>query len=100
VNVDDTARSGPAHAGRDDAGVYEICLLGRLDERWSVCFDGMTLSTSADGTTVLRGHLADQAALHGHLARLRDLGLPLVSVTRMSEPAAADVACESAGDDS
>ena len=66
-----------------EAGWYEIRLRGRLDARWSARFDGLTLTTQADGTTLLRGLVTDQAALHGHLARLRDLGLPLVSVTQV-----------------
>jgi hypothetical protein len=65
----------------DGSGWYEICLQGHLDTRWSARFDGMTL-TSGDGFTVLSGHVVDQAALHGLLHQLRDLGLSLVSVTR------------------
>jgi len=77
--MDTTAsgRSGPDH--------YEIRLRGRLDRRWEPWFDGMTLTAGADGTTVLSGSVVDQAALHGLLARLRDLGLPLLSV-RQVEP--------------
>jgi hypothetical protein len=60
---------------------YEIRLQGRLHERWTVWFDDMTISVEAGGVTLLRGDVADQAALHGLLARLRDLGLPLISVT-------------------
>ena len=66
-----------------EAGWYEIRLLGRLDARWSAWFEGLTLTTGADGMTLLTGPVTDQAALHGHLARLRDLGLPLVSVTQV-----------------
>lgn len=62
---------------------YEIRLQGRLDAHWSTWFDGMSLTPGADGTTVLQGPVADQAALHGVLARLRDLGLPLISVRQM-----------------
>ncbi|WP_028653243.1 hypothetical protein [Nocardioides halotolerans] len=67
---------------------YEIRVQGRLDPRWSTWFDGMTLTT-VDGSSVLKGPVADQAALHGRLARLRDLGLPLLSVVRIDaeEPA-------------
>jgi hypothetical protein len=74
------------HTGQSDAGWYEIHLQGRLDPRWSAWFDGMTLSPGADGTSVLRGRVADQAALHGLLARFRDLGLPLISVIQVEEP--------------
>lgn len=74
--------------GHDEPGCYEICLQGRLDERWAAWFDDMALTTSPDPTgagvrTILRGSVVDQAALHGLLARLRDIGLPLVSVTRV-----------------
>jgi hypothetical protein len=68
---------------------YEIHLRGRLDQRWASWFDGMTVSTDADGTTLIRGPVADQAALHGLLARLRDLGLPLLSVTQVTNGAPA-----------
>jgi hypothetical protein len=66
-----------------DDGWYEIRLQGRLDQRWSAWLDGLTLAHDPDGTTVLHGHVVDQAALHGLLARLRDIGLPLISVTRV-----------------
>ena len=62
---------------------YEIHLQGRLDPRWTAVFDGMTLTAHDDGTTVIRGQVIDQSALHGLLARLRDLGLPLISVTQV-----------------
>jgi hypothetical protein len=69
----------------DQPGRYEISIQGRLDKRWETWFDGMTLTTDPGGTTLLCGQVVDQAALHGLLARLRDLGLPLVSVRRVSE---------------
>jgi hypothetical protein len=72
----------PTSSPSDGAGWYEIRLQGRLDPRWSSRFDGMTLTTG-DGATLLRGHLVDQAALHGLLHQLRDIGLSLVSVTRV-----------------
>ncbi len=67
---------------RAEAGRYEIRLAGRLDGRWAAWFDGLTVGHDVDGTTVISGPIADQAALHGLLQRVRDLGLPLVSVTR------------------
>ena len=66
-----------------DRSWYEIRLKGRLDSRWSAWFDGLTLTTGADGTTTLKGPVVDQAALHGLLQRLRDLGLPLISVAQV-----------------
>ncbi len=68
---------------RPEARRYEIRLAGRLDARWATWFDGLAVSQHSDGTTVLRGSVADQAALHGLLQRVRDLGLPLVSVTQV-----------------
>ena len=62
------------------AGPYEIRLEGHLDARWAAWFDGLTLTHESDGTTVLHGPIVDQAALHGLLQKVRDLGLPLVSV--------------------
>jgi hypothetical protein len=64
------------------ASWYEIRLQGRLDSRWSSRFDGMTLTTG-DGFTLLTGPVVDQAALHGLLHQLRDIGLSLVSVTQV-----------------
>ena len=69
--------------GDPDAGRYEIRLTGHLAARWSAWFDGLTVSHEGDGTTRISGPIADQAALHGLLQRVRDLGLPLVSVTRV-----------------
>ncbi len=66
----------------DGSGWYEIRLRGRLDARWSARFEGMTLSTG-DGFTLLAGRVVDQAALHGLLHQLRDIGLPLVSLTQV-----------------
>jgi hypothetical protein len=59
---------------------YEILLEGHLDARWADWFDGLTLTQQSDGTTVLRGSAMDQAALHGLLGKVRDLGLPLIAV--------------------
>jgi hypothetical protein len=71
--------------GRDDPGRYEIRIAGRLGERWAAWFDGSTISQEDDGVTVLTGVVPDQAALHGLLQRVRDLGLPLISVQRIDE---------------
>jgi hypothetical protein len=72
----------PAAGGRPlEPGRYEIRLKGHLEPRWAAWFDGLGLTHERDGTTVLRGPVVDQAALHGLLRKVRDLGLPLVSVT-------------------
>lgn len=89
---------------KDEPDLYEIRLQGRLHERWSGWFDGMTLTSipgiSPDGAdnrdagvvTIVRGPVVDQAALHGMLARLRDVGMPLISVVRVeAEPPRPDV---------
>jgi hypothetical protein len=59
---------------------YEIRLRGHLDPRWAAQFEGLRLTQESDGTTLIAGPVMDQAALHGLLRRVRDLGLPLVSV--------------------
>jgi hypothetical protein len=64
-----------------EAQRYEIRLTGHLDQRWAAWFDGLTVGRESDGTTVISGPIADQAALHGLLQRVRDIGLPIVSVT-------------------
>jgi hypothetical protein len=64
-------------------GRYEIRLKGHLQQRWTSWFDGMTVTNDPDGTTVIRGYVVDQSALHGLLHRVRDIGLPLVSVVRV-----------------
>jgi len=61
---------------------YEIRVKGHLEPRWADWFDGLTLTQESDGTTVLRGSVVDQAALHGVLGKVRDLGLPLIAVNR------------------
>ena len=63
------------------AECYTIRIQGRLERRWSAWFDGMTLTPDVDGTTVLRGRVSDQAALHGLIQKVRDLGLTLLEVT-------------------
>src|SRR4051794_8229037 len=68
----------PASSQPHDADWYEIRVQGRLDPRWSAYLDGAQLAPGSGGTTtVLTGRVVDQAALHGLLAGLRDLGLPL-----------------------
>ena len=62
---------------------YEIRVQGHLDSRWADWLHGVTLTRERDGTTTLRCRPVDQAALHGLLSRLRDLGLPLVSMRRL-----------------
>jgi hypothetical protein len=63
--------------------VYEIVVKGNLEPRWSDWFDGLTITPQADDETLLAGPVVDQPALHGLLAKIRDLGLPLISVERL-----------------
>jgi hypothetical protein len=59
---------------------YEIRLKGHLEARWAMWFDGLTITLEEDGDTLLTGPVVDQAALHGLLKKVRDVGLPLLSV--------------------
>ncbi|MDQ1750245.1 MAG: hypothetical protein QOE71_1301 [Pseudonocardiales bacterium] len=74
----------PAPTGKwNEARRYEIRIKGHLDTRWAAWFDGLTLTHDGDGMTFIDGQVVDQAALHGLLQKIRDLGLPLVSVTQV-----------------
>ncbi len=68
-----------------NARVYEIRVQGHLEARWAEWFDGFTITLEDNGDTLLAGPVVDQAALHGLLKKVRDLGMPLVSV-RPLEP--------------
>ena len=63
--------------------VYRIRLKGQLGPQWADWFGGLTITLAEDGDTLLTGPVADQAALHGLLRQIRDLGMPLVSVNRL-----------------
>jgi len=76
----DSTDDGQAHI----PGQYEIRVKGHLDARWVDWFDGLCLSNESDGTTTISGPIADQSALHGLLRKVRDLGIPLVSVNRVA----------------
>ena len=65
---------------------YRIQVRGHLDDRWSDWLGGLAVHLQEDGTTLLVGTVVDQAALHGVITRIRDLGLPLLSVKLCVEP--------------
>jgi hypothetical protein len=72
-----------------EPGPYEIRIKGHLDGRWAAWFGGLTLTLEDNGDTLLSGPVVDQAALHGLLRKVRDLGMPLISVIRV-QPGQAD----------
>lgn len=72
-----------------EPGLYEIRIKGHLDDRWAHWFEGLTITLEDNGDTLLTGLVVDQAALHGLLKKVRDLGMPLLSVNRV-EPGQAD----------
>jgi hypothetical protein len=73
----------------DEPGLYEIRIKGHLDGRWANWFGGLTITLEDNGDTLLTGPVIDQAALHGLLKKVRDLGMSLVSVSPV-EPGQAD----------
>ena len=82
-----------AHTPRGDhhrPGMYEIRLKGHLDVRWSDWFDGLSITHASDGTTIIHAPGIDQAALYGLLAKVRDSGVPLVSVIHFDPEQASD----------
>lgn len=81
------AADGSAPPAPGTAPHYAITVQGHLTPRWSAWFDGLELTPVADGTTVISGPVADQAALHGLLERLRDLGIELLSLQLTGTPA-------------
>ena len=70
--------------------IYQIRIKGHLGSQWADWFEGLTITLEEDGETLLTGPVVDQAALHGLLKKVRDLGMPLLSVNRV-EPGQADV---------
>jgi hypothetical protein len=78
-----------ATENRHEPGQYEIRLKGHLDDKWADWFDGLTITREDNGETRLTGPVVDQAALHGVLRKVRDLGMPLLSVTHV-RPSQAD----------
>jgi hypothetical protein len=79
-NLDKEAQSMADGRRFDKQEVYQIRVRGHLDDSWSEWFEGLNVTHEKDGITVLTGPVTDQPSLHGLLAKIRDLGLPLVSV--------------------
>lgn len=77
------------------AAAYELRVQGHLDQYWSAWFDGFTITPQDDGTTILHGVVRDQAELHGLLAKVRDLGTALISVTPLGVAGCDDAAADS-----
>ncbi len=71
----------PPNANRSEQAVYQLRVKGHLSADWSAWFDGMTIAQDADGETLITGPVADQAALHGLLRKVRDLGLTLLTLS-------------------
>jgi len=69
---------------RNEPERYEIRIKGHLDDTWADWFEGLTIARADNGETWLRGSVSDQAALYGLLRKVRDLGLPLLSVVRLA----------------
>ena len=78
------------HPSPSHAQTYEIRLQGHLEDRWAKWFNGLAITLEENGNTLLSGPVADQAALHGLLKKVRDLGLPLLSVNSVA-PGAEEV---------
>ena len=74
--------------------IYQIRIEGHLDDQWTDWFSGLTIALEENGDTLLSGPIADQAALFGLLKKVRDLGMPLISVNRI-EPCKSDMASTS-----
>lgn len=72
-----------AKSDPDQPQIYQIRIKGHLDSQWTDWFEGMTITLEENGDTLLSGLVIDQAALHGLLKKVRDLGLPLISVNRI-----------------
>src|SRR5437879_3876469 len=86
VNTDDrTSQPSDGQPAADHAPIqqYEIRVKGHLGPRWAAWFDELSLTNEDDGTTVIRGPVVDQSALHGLLQKLRDVSIPLVSLTEL-----------------
>lgn len=83
--------NAPATTVQHGPATYEIRIQGHLDARWADRLDVPNFTHDRDGTTIMQGIAADQSALHGLLQRIRDLGLPLISVTKIDPDASIQI---------
>ena len=91
--IDESEKQAMSASSPDPAGGpprYEIRLQGHLPARWSAWFDGLSLTNESDGSTSLRGPVLDQSDLHGVLRKVRDTGLPLISVIQIGRTSSTD----------
>jgi hypothetical protein len=77
------SETDPSTEDHDEAGLTEIRIKGHLPEQWANWFGGLTITLEDNGDTRLTGPVVDQAALHGLLRKVRDIGMPLISVNRV-----------------
>lgn len=75
----------------DQPAIYQIRIKGHVSQQWADWFAGLTITLEADGNTLLTGPIVDQAALHGLLKKVRDLGVPLLSVNLVESSANSDL---------
>jgi hypothetical protein len=81
------SETNPSTEDQHEPGLYEIRIKGQLDDRWAEWFEGLTITLEDNGDTLLTGPVVDQAALHGLLKKVRDLGMTLVSVNQVQSQA-------------
>jgi len=83
IGIEVMTKKQPTAHGSNRFDIYEIVLQGHLSSQWSSWFDGFTITLDQHGWTILVGPVVDQAALHGMLKKIRDLGITLISVNRL-----------------
>jgi len=76
-------RTSSSNPDQDETALYEIRIKGHLSDRWAIWFNDLTITLEENGNTRLTGPVVDQAALYGLLKRVRNLGMPLLSVRRI-----------------